>query len=80
VSGRSDFKANLEISAYDRVITLSTCAYRFEELKNLYDSQKDTESLVGNQLISYIEDGVKINTKNVTDVAARIREKMNQNQ
>ncbi len=56
------------------------CAKSVEELKNLYDSQKDTESLVGNQLISYIEDGVKINTKNVTDVAARIREKMNQNQ
>lgn len=56
------------------------CAKSIEELKNLYDSQKNAESLVGNQLISYIEDGVKINTKNVTDVAARIREKMNQNQ
>ena len=31
-----------------------------EELKNLYDSQKDTESLVGNQLISYIEDNPRI--------------------
>ena len=35
---------------------------------------------VGEHLISYIEDGVKIVTKNVTDVAARIREKMNENQ
>lgn len=42
--------------------------------------QKNPESLVGNQLISYIEDGVKINTKSVTDVAAWIGEKMNQNQ
>ena len=33
VSGRSDFKANLQISAYDRVITLSTCAYRFENAR-----------------------------------------------
>ena len=33
VSGRSDFRANLEISAYDRVITLSTCAYRFEDAR-----------------------------------------------
>ena len=33
VSGRSDFRANLEISAYDRVITLSTCAYRFENAR-----------------------------------------------
>ena len=50
-----------------------------EELKDLYDSQKAAETRVGNQLISYIEDGVKINTQNVTEVAARIREKMNQN-
>ena len=56
------------------------CAKSVEELKNLYDSQKDTESFIGNQLITYIEDGVKINTKNMRDVAARIREKMNQNQ
>ena len=33
VSGRSDFRANLEISAYDRVITFSTCAYRFENAR-----------------------------------------------
>ena len=33
VSGRSDFRANLEISAYDRVLTLSTCAYRFENAR-----------------------------------------------
>ena len=33
VSGRFDFRANLEISAYDRVITLSTCAYRFENAR-----------------------------------------------
>ena len=33
VSGRSDFRANLEISALDRVITLSTCAYQFENAR-----------------------------------------------
>ncbi|MEE0955255.1 MAG: class B sortase [Eubacterium sp.] len=33
VSGRSDFRANLVISAYNRVITLSTCAYRFENAR-----------------------------------------------
>jgi len=33
VTGKSDFRANLEISAYDRVITLSTCAYRFENAR-----------------------------------------------
>ena len=53
------------------------CAKSIEELKTLYDSQKAAESLVEEHLISYIEDGVEIDTKNVTDVAARIREKMN---
>ena len=56
------------------------CTKTTEELKGLYDSQKDTESSVGDRLITYIEDGVNINTKNVTDVAARIREKMNKRQ
>ena len=35
---------------------------------------------MGDQLIIYIEEGVNINTKNVSDVAACIREKMNKNQ
>ena len=56
------------------------CAKSVEELKNLYDSQNDTEALVGDQLISYIEKSKSINTKNAADVAARIREKMNQKQ
>ena len=56
------------------------CAKSIAELKRLYDHQKSTESRIGDQLITYIEDGVNINTKNVTDVAARIQEKMNQNQ
>ena len=33
VAGRSDFLANMEISAKDRVITLSTCAYSFENAR-----------------------------------------------
>lgn len=56
------------------------CAKSVEELRGLYDSQKAAESLVGRQLICYIENDVKIDTKTVTDVAARIREKMNKNQ
>ena len=56
------------------------CAKSIEELKALYHSQKAAEFLVGEHLNSYIGDSVKINTKNVTDVAAQIREKMNENQ
>ena len=39
--------------------------------------QKENESLIGSKLVTYIEDGANINAKNVEDVAARIREKMN---
>ncbi len=53
------------------------CAKSIEELKNLYDSQNGIEALVGDQLISYMENGISMNMKNVTNVAARIREKMN---
>ena len=56
------------------------CTKSVEELKAIYNSQKAAESLVSGHLVSYIEDGVKRDTKNVTDVAARIREKMNENQ
>ena len=56
------------------------CSKSIEELKILYDSQKDAESILCDQLITYSKDGVNINTKNVSDVAARIREKMNKNQ
>jgi sortase B len=41
VSGRSDFRANLEISAYDMVITLSTCAYRFENARYVWAGLTD---------------------------------------
>jgi len=57
-----------------RVIT----SLSIDELHRQYDFRKDMESSVGLQMITYIEDGVKINTKNVKEVAARIREKMNQ--
>ena len=53
------------------------CAKSVEELKVLYDSQRTAESLVSvsGHMISYIEDGVKIDMKNVADVAVQIREK-----
>ena len=54
----------------------SICTKRIKELKELYDSQKTAETAVGNQLITYIEDGVNIHAENVTNVVARIREKM----
>ena len=54
------------------------CGLSISDLRNLYNSQKETEFHVADRLISYIDDGGKITTKNVKEVAARIREKMNQ--
>ena len=56
------------------------CAKSVEELKSIYDSQRRAESLTEGQMISYIGDGAKINAENAADVAARIREKMKENQ
>jgi hypothetical protein len=54
------------------------CGLSISDLRNLYNSQRETEFHVADRLISYIDDGGKITTKNVKEVAARIREKMNQ--
>ncbi|MBQ6546025.1 MAG: hypothetical protein IJL72_09825 [Lachnospiraceae bacterium] len=54
------------------------CAMSREELKRLYDSQKNAESLIRNQLLTYLEDGADINTHNITEVIRIIREKMDQ--
>ena len=56
------------------------CTKSIEELKSLYGSQRNMETAVGDQLITYIEDGANITTNNVTDVVTRIREKMNKSQ
>lgn len=53
------------------------CSKSIDELKAIYDSQKESESFIGDQLITYAEEGVNITMKNAAEVAARIREKMN---
>ena len=53
------------------------CSKSIDELKTLYNSQKASESLVEDRLLAYIDSGLNINSKNVADVTARIREKMN---
>ena len=54
------------------------CSKSTSELKAIYNSQIDTEALVGDQLITYIKDGADINTNNVNEITARIRTKMQQ--
>lgn len=53
------------------------CSKSTDELKAFFNCQRASESIVGDPLITYIEGGVPVNTKNVADVAAWIREKMN---
>ena len=53
------------------------CSKSIKELKAIFDSRRNMEARIGDQMITYIEDGVNINTKNVEDVTARIREKLN---
>ena len=55
---------------------LDICGKSIGELKSLYNSQRNTESFVRDQLITYIEDGLNVNTKNAADVTAKIRERM----
>jgi len=55
------------------------CAVPVLELKQIYQAQREMESGVGAKLITYVESGVNVTTKNVVDVAASIRRKMEEN-
>ena len=46
------------------------------ELKDLYEQQKKSEQGLGEKIITYIDDGAEINTRNVEDVIAAIKRKM----
>lgn len=52
------------------------CARSIDELKILYDFQKNTESVVKNKLKNYIEDSMDVNENNVIDITTRIRERI----
>lgn len=47
------------------------------ELKQIYVERNRNESGIGVKVVSYIDNGVEINTKNVDDVIAKIKEKIN---
>ncbi len=53
------------------------CSKSTDELKAFFNCQRASKSIVGDPSITYIEGGVPVNTKNVADVVARIRERMN---
>ena len=52
------------------------CDKQTDELQAYYDMQNKMELEVGDKIITYINEGANINTKNVDEVTAKIREKM----
>lgn len=53
------------------------CEMCTEDLKKLYDIQNNSKDEIGGKIVTYIDDGANINAKNVDDVIAKIKEKMN---
>ena len=53
------------------------CEMTMDDLKNLYTTQNNSENEIGGKIVTYIDDGANINTRNVDDVIAKIKEKMN---
>ena len=54
------------------------CNMDMVELEKFYSKQMQAEQDLGGRVVSYIDDGANINTRNVDDVIARIKEKMKQ--
>lgn len=46
------------------------------ELKEYYNKQKNSEQEISGKIITYVDDGADINTKNVDDVIVAIKRKM----
>jgi len=47
-----------------------------DEIKEYYAKQKASEGEIGGRIVTYINDGADINTRNVDDVIARMKEKI----
>ena len=52
------------------------CDMSVDELKTYYEKQNASEREIGKRIITYIDEGANINTRNVDDVIDRIKEKM----
>ena len=51
-----------------------------DELKTYFEKQNALEQEIGGKIVTYINEGANINTRNVEDVIARIKEKMKKSQ
>lgn len=52
------------------------CNMNLEELKSYYDKQNTSEQEMGEKIVTYIDEGANINTHNVDEVIAKIKEKL----
>lgn len=60
-----------------QVIVEELCNKSVLELKQLYEKCNKEEERIGSKVVSYLDNGAETDTRNVNDVIARIKEKMN---
>lgn len=65
------------ISNEIEILMQNVCNMNLTELKDFYHNQLNSEQSISSRVISYIDNGANINAKNVEEVIARIKEKMN---
>ena len=71
---RKLYRSESPVEIEETVKTLTNL--QLTELKDLYEQQKKSEQGLGEKIITYIDDGAEINTRNVEDVIAAIKRKM----
>ena len=52
------------------------CNMNLEEFKSYYGKQNTSEQEMGEKIVTYIDEGANINTHNVDEVIAKIKEKL----
>ena len=60
-------------------IVAQLCTQDPGELKKIFERRSHEEKRIGSKIVSYIEDGAAINTKNVDEVIAKMKRKMEEN-
>lgn len=71
---RKLYRSEIPTEIEETVRTLANL--QLTELKDLYEKQRKSEQGLGEKIITYIDDGAEINTRNVEDVIAAIKRKM----
>ncbi len=70
---------NEEVSSELAKFIRELCLKNIDDLKAIYAEKNKEENEIGTKVISYIDDGAKINAENVETVVAKIKERMKSN-